>query len=77
MTWLSKYTTALTDNCVSNEVIVKVISAAQVWKYLADITKWETYYTDISRITLRSSGPTLNEGDKFSIRPLHPHLYLL
>lgn len=35
-----------TDNYVSNEVIVQGLTAEQVWPLLADITKWESYYSN-------------------------------
>lgn len=64
--WPEKYLPGLTDNYVSNEVIVKGITAQQVWPLLADITKWETYYSNASQVTPPPSGPILKEGDRFS-----------
>lgn len=64
--WPDKYLPGTTDNYVSNEVIVTGISAEQVWPLLVDITKWESYYHNVSQITPPSSGPALEKGDKFS-----------
>ncbi len=64
--WPAKFLPGTTDNYVSNEIIVKDLSAAQIWLLLADITKWESYYSNVSQITPPASGPSLQEGDKFS-----------
>ncbi|KAH8706187.1 hypothetical protein BGZ61DRAFT_350061 [Ilyonectria robusta] len=64
--WPVKFLPGTTDNYVSNEVIVKGITAEQVWQFLADITKWESYYDNVSQITPPTSGPMLEKGDKFS-----------
>ncbi|KAF4466874.1 hypothetical protein FALBO_6277 [Fusarium albosuccineum] len=64
--WPKKFLPGTTDNYVSNEVIVPGITAVQVWKYLADITQWESYYWNCSQITPPTSGPELKKGDKFS-----------
>jgi len=64
--WPEKYLPGTTDNYVSNEVIVKDLTAAQIWPLLFNITKWESYYTNVSQITPPSSGPELKQGNKFS-----------
>ncbi|KAI5248771.1 hypothetical protein E4T42_05585 [Aureobasidium subglaciale] len=64
--WPEKFLPGTTDNFVSNETIVKGLSSADIWKYLADITKWETYYWNCSKITPPKSGPMLEKGNKFS-----------
>lgn len=64
--WPLKYLPGTTDNFVSNEVVVKDLRASDVWKYLADITKWESYYSNCGQITPPASGPFLERGDKFS-----------
>lgn len=64
--WPQKYLPGTTDNYVSNEVIVKGITVEQVWKHLANITKWESYYNNVAQITPPPSGPILSKGDKFS-----------
>ncbi|KAH8597518.1 hypothetical protein B0O99DRAFT_617608 [Bisporella sp. PMI_857] len=64
--WPTKYLPGTTDNYVSNEVIVKDLSAAEIWPLLAVITKWESYYSNVSQITPPTSGPSLQQGDEFS-----------
>ncbi|KAH8907356.1 hypothetical protein BR93DRAFT_928240 [Coniochaeta sp. PMI_546] len=64
--WPQKYLPGTTDNFVSNEVIVKGITANQVWPNLNDVTKWESYYDNVAQITPPSSGSLLKQGDKFS-----------
>lgn len=64
--WPAKYLPGTTDNFVSNEVIVQGLSASDIWKCLADISKWESYYSNCSQITPPSSGPFLEQDDKFS-----------
>jgi hypothetical protein len=63
--WPEKYLPGTTDNFVSNEVIVKDISAQQIWALLSDISKWGSYYYNVSQITPPSSGPNLKKGDSF------------
>jgi hypothetical protein len=63
--WPEKYLPGTTDNYVSNEVIAKGITAQQIWALLADISKWETYYDNVTQITPPSSGPMLKKGDAF------------
>lgn len=64
--WPEQFLPGKTDNYVSNEVIVSGITATQVWAFLADITKWELYYSNCSQITPPPSGPFLKIGDRFS-----------
>jgi hypothetical protein len=64
--WPKKYLPDTTNNFVSNEVIVAGLSASQIWPFLVNITKWESYYSNCSQITPPSSGPELAQGDKFS-----------
>jgi hypothetical protein len=64
--WPDKFLPGTTDNYVSNEIIVKGLSAADIWPLLADITKWETYYSNASQITPPASGPVLKQNDNFS-----------
>ncbi|KAI8631582.1 hypothetical protein F5Y19DRAFT_424215 [Xylariaceae sp. FL1651] len=68
--WPQKYLPGTTDNYVSNEVIVKGITANQVWPFLVDITKWESYYNNVSQITPPSSGPMLEKGNSFTFSTL-------
>ena len=64
--WPTKYIPGTTDNFVSNEVIAKDITAAQIWALLNDISKWESYYNNVAQITPPESGPMLQKGDVFS-----------
>lgn len=63
--WPKEFLPGTTDNFVSNEIYIPNITAAQVWAYLDDITKWESYYNNVGQITPPSSGPMLKKGDKF------------
>lgn len=63
--WPKKFLPGTTDNFVTNEVIVKDITAAQIWSLLSDISKWESYYANCEQITPPSSGPHLKKGDVF------------
>lgn len=64
--WPEKYLPGTTDNYVSNETIVKGLSATDIWPLLADITRWESYYHNCADITPPRSGPFLEQGDDFS-----------
>jgi hypothetical protein len=64
--WPKQYLPGTTDNYVSNEIFVAGITAEEVWANLADITKWESYYDNVSQITPPASGPKLKKGDLFS-----------
>lgn len=64
--WPNQYLPGTTDNYVSNEIFVPGLTAEQVWPYLVDITKWESYYKNVGQITPPSSGPILEKDDKFS-----------
>jgi hypothetical protein len=64
--WPQRYLPGTTDNFVSNETIVKDLTAAQIWANLADITKWESYYDNVGQISPPSSGLLLQKGDRFS-----------
>lgn len=63
--WPEKYLPGTTDNFVSNETIVKGLTATQIWALLSDISKWESYYDNCEQITPPSSGPNLKKGDAF------------
>jgi hypothetical protein len=64
--WPDKFLPGTTDNYVSNEVIVKDLSAGDIWPLLVDITAWESYYNNVSRITAPTTGNRLQQGDRFS-----------
>lgn len=63
--WPQHYLPGTTDNFVTNETIVTGLTAAQIWPLLADISKWETYYQNVSDITPPKSGSNLEKGDTF------------
>lgn len=63
--WPSKYLPGTTDNFTSNETIAQGTSAKQIWDLLSNISKWESYYGNVSDITPPSSGPNLKKGDTF------------
>lgn len=63
--WPNQYLPGTTDNFVTNETIAKGITANQIWALLNDISKWESYYGNVSQITPPSSGPKLQKGDTF------------
>lgn len=63
--WPSNFLPGTTDNFTSNETVAKDISAEQIWGLLSNISKWESYYDNVSDITPPSSGPELRKGDTF------------
>lgn len=63
--WPSAFLPGTTDNFVTNEVIVKDITASQIWSLLSNISKWESYYDNVSQITPPESGPSLQKGKVF------------
>ena len=63
--WPERYLPGTTDNFVTNEVIVKGVTAEQAWAQLSDISKWSSYYRNVSQITPPDSGPHLKNGDTF------------
>ncbi|KRO29580.1 polyketide cyclase [Lactiplantibacillus fabifermentans] len=64
--WPSRYLPGTTDNFVSNEVIVKDLTVAEVWAYLVDTSKWEGYYENAANIVLTDQSTThLQQGENF------------
>jgi hypothetical protein len=63
--WPDRYVPGTTSNFVSNEVIAKDLTSAQIWEKLADITKWTSYYWNCAEITPPTSGPKLEKGNDF------------
>jgi len=63
--WPKTFLPGTTDNFVTNEVIVKDITASQIWPLLSDISEWSSYYDNVSQITPPSSGSSLHKGDIF------------
>jgi hypothetical protein len=65
--WPAEYLPGLTDNFVSNEVIVAGPAAADVWPYLADTSTWPIYYDNVSDLSFPGDdGPMLAKGRRFS-----------
>lgn len=64
--WPEGYLPGMTDNFVSNEIIIADLSAAQVWNYLHDTAKWESYYSNVADIRFHNvTGPELSQGAHF------------
>lgn len=62
----SKFTPGLTDNFVSNEVIVKDLTVFGIWHYLIDTSKWEQYYDNAANIELTNGeNSRLHYAEKF------------
>ncbi|SEF66394.1 hypothetical protein SAMN05421819_0742 [Bryocella elongata] len=61
--WPEGYLPGTTDNFVSNEEIVRGISAGDVWPFLVDATLWPSYYHNASDVVV--AGRILTEGAKF------------
>ncbi|MDX2936764.1 SRPBCC family protein [Streptomyces ipomoeae] len=65
--WPEKYLPGTGDNFVSNEVIVKGITADRVWHYLTDTSTWESYYDNVAGISFPGGGgPVLKDDIAFS-----------
>lgn len=63
--WPEQFLPGMTDNFVSNEIIVKDITATQIWEQLNDVSKWQSYYKNCQQITEPETGPRLRKGDVF------------
>lgn len=64
--WPEQFTPGMTDNYVSNEIVVRGLSAATVWHLLNDTSAWPTYYTNASEIRFHNRpGPELSAGARF------------
>lgn len=67
ITWPASYLPGTGDNFVSNEVIVKDLSAADVWPLLVDTSAWESYYDNVADISFpHGGGPELEDELDFS-----------
>ena len=64
--WPDGYLAGLTDNFVSNEVIVAGLTAADIWPLLATPAHWPTYYANAANVRFHDGrGPVLAAGDHF------------
>ncbi len=69
--WPEKYLPGTGDNFVSNEVIVRSVTAARVWHHLTDTSTWESYYGHITNIAFpEGGGPMLKDGLAFTFDPV-------
>ncbi|MFJ8110928.1 SRPBCC domain-containing protein [Streptomyces sp. NPDC096132] len=65
--WPEKYLPGTGDNFVSNEVIVKGLTAPRVWHFLTDTSEWEGYYDNVADISFpQGGGPRLADDLVFS-----------
>ncbi|MGP2441473.1 SRPBCC domain-containing protein [Streptomyces sp. JW3] len=68
--WPDEYLPGTGHNFVSNEVIVKGVTAAQVWPYLVDTSTWESYYDKVCDLSFPDGdgdgdGPVPADGVRF------------
>ncbi|MDD2725556.1 MAG: SRPBCC domain-containing protein [Methylovulum sp.] len=64
--WPETYLPGMTDNYVSNELIISGLSAAAVWSALNDTSLWPSYYSNVSDIYFYNSpGPKLHLNARF------------
>ncbi len=67
--WPQGYLPGTTDNFASNEVIVKGVSAAEVFASLIDTSVWESYYENVAAIFFyQQDGPKLQAGQRFRFK---------
>ncbi|WP_442680704.1 hypothetical protein ACSBM8_05775 [Sphingomonas sp. ASY06-1R] len=65
--WPQGYLPGYTDNFVSNEAIVLGLTSAEIWPFLAEATRWPSYYANSANVRfLNSDSPTLALGRRFS-----------
>ncbi|MEU9284509.1 SRPBCC domain-containing protein [Streptomyces sp. NPDC048275] len=78
--WPERYLPGTGDNFVSNEVIVRGLAAADVWRYLVDTSTWESYYDNVADISFPDGdGPELKDDlhfrfGTFGFPPLDAHV---
>ena len=66
ISWPERYIPGTTDNYVSNETIVRGLSAADVWPYLDDTSTWPSYYDNAPDVSFPDgTGPELRQGTRF------------
>nr|WP_321238183.1 SRPBCC domain-containing protein [uncultured Tolumonas sp.] len=64
--WPEGYIPGLTDNYVSNEIILPDLSTADVWVCLNNTALWPTFYSNASDIRFYNvNGPELSSGARF------------
>lgn len=69
--WPYDYLPGTTDNFSSNEIIVKGITAGDVFENLVDTSKWSTFYEGAPDVVFHNGGgPVLFLGARFSYKTL-------
>lgn len=64
--WPEEYLPGYTDNFASNEVIVKGLTAEEVFDNLLDTSIWESYYDNVGDIYFyNNDGPVLKKDTRF------------
>lgn len=64
--WPKGYVPGFTDNYCSNEVIVRGLTAEDVWPLLAVATLWPEYYQNSEDVQFpEGGGPVLHQGLRF------------
>lgn len=75
LTLLQSFLLILVGRDIADERIG--LKAEQIWEYLSDCSKWESYYNNVSDITPPESGPKLKKGDVFKFSTFGKFLILL
>lgn len=64
--WPEAYLPGMTDNYVSNELIVSGLGTVAVWAAFNDTSLWPSYYSNVSDIDFHNSpGPQLHLSARF------------
>lgn len=67
--WPEGYLPGMTDNFASNEIIVRGITAEDVWNSLINTSIWESYYQNMSDIFFyENDGPLLKPDTRFRFK---------
>lgn len=67
--WPENYLPGTTDNFASNEVIVKGITAEDVFENLVNTDIWPTYYDNVADVYFyEQDGPNLKDGTRFRFK---------
>lgn len=64
--WPKGFEPGLSDNFVSNEVIVPGFTAIDAWKYIINVDEWIDYYSNVSNVYFYADElPYLTENTRF------------
>ncbi|HAE67576.1 SRPBCC domain-containing protein [Sphingobacterium siyangense] len=67
--WPQEYLPGLTDNYCSNEVIIKDLSAEEIWPYLNNPFAWPKYYGNSSDVEFdNGGGPEFSSNSRFRFK---------